>query len=436
MDARPSRVSTTQPLRRLIDPRRPITYGIVQAGENVPDGVPYVRPVDMTDRHGVADPAALLRTSPEIASQYSRSEVRENDLVMSIGPSYGKVMEVPESLAGANLTQGTARLAPGPLLHGRWLYWFLQSAPAREYWSIVVSGATFAALNLGPLGNTPTPVVALERQRRIADFLDDQVARIDNIIAAREQQGALLRERSSRLLDESFAVRGVSARPGMTLDQLRSALPEGWRAGELGHVLRHLTNGYVGPTRDLLVDEGVRYIQSLHIKDGRIDFARRPYFVPQVWHDERPRIHLRAEDVLIVQTGDIGQVAVVPRDFGAASCHALLIARVEPEVISGEYLGEFLRSPIGRQGLLSRATGALHPHLESGIKTAPVVIPPIGLQPGIVAEIAANRSHIDEGRALLTEHIGFLRELKGSLITAAVSGEFDVSSSDGSRVPV
>jgi type I restriction enzyme S subunit len=46
---------SSQKLKRLVDPLRPITYGIVQAGPDFPGGIPYVRPVDMTDEHGVLD---------------------------------------------------------------------------------------------------------------------------------------------------------------------------------------------------------------------------------------------------------------------------------------------------------------------------------------------------------------------------------------------
>src|SRR5262249_23096601 len=77
-------------LKQMVQPQRPITYGIVQAGPHIPDGIPYVRPADMTDEQGVASPDDMLRTSSDIASAYSRSTIRAGDLVCSIGPSFGK----------------------------------------------------------------------------------------------------------------------------------------------------------------------------------------------------------------------------------------------------------------------------------------------------------------------------------------------------------
>ena len=92
----------TKKLKYLVDPSRPITYGIVQCGPFVPGGVPYIRPADMSDEGGIATPE-LLRTSPEIAAAYKRSEVEAGDLIVSIGPSFGKVMIVPATLTGGRI---------------------------------------------------------------------------------------------------------------------------------------------------------------------------------------------------------------------------------------------------------------------------------------------------------------------------------------------
>jgi type I restriction enzyme S subunit len=208
-------------------------------------------------------------------------------------------------------------------------------------------------------------------------------------------------------------------------------VPSGWRVARLSQVLRQLTNGYVGPTRDILVEEGVRYVQGMHIKGDVIDFDRRHFFVTEAWHAARPRIHLRPGDVLIVQTGDIGRVAVVPPDFGEASCHALQIARVHQHVLSGEYLGAYLGSSFGYHSLLSRATGALHPHLEGGIRSVPVVVPPPDVQSSVVEEVTRPRKTMREARAAMQRQAALLGERKRSMMSAAVSGEFDVATASG-----
>lgn len=269
------------------------------------------------------------------------------------------------------------------------------------------------------------PVPSPPEQFAIADFLDRETARIDALIAKQEQLIATLREERSVVVDSVLDNHGFPAPRALSNSQSWQ-LPAGWRIIRLGTVLQQLTNGFVGPTRDILVDEGVPYIQSMHIKQGRIDFARRPFYVRKEWHEERPRIHLREGDVLIVQTGDIGKVAVVPSQFGDASCHALQIARVKPDILSGDYLGTFLSSHLGFHYLRSLATGALHPHLEAGIRAAPIVIPPLEIQPLIVREVGDRTAQIDALIAKSEEMIATLREYRSALITDAVTGKIDV----------
>jgi type I restriction enzyme S subunit len=59
-------------------------------------------------------------------------------------------------------------------------------------------------------------------------------------------------------------------------------IPIGWKSIQLARLNTKLTNGFVGPTRDILREEGVRYLQSLHVKAGKIIFGS-PYFVSEEW---------------------------------------------------------------------------------------------------------------------------------------------------------
>jgi type I restriction enzyme S subunit len=190
-------------LSRIIDPLRPITYGIVQAGEDFLDGVKYIRPVDMTDSAGVKDEASLRTTTPEIALQYKRSAVKSGDVVFSIGPSYGKVMIVPASLQGANLTQGTARLALVRDASRNFMCYALQSAPCRAQWDVSVGGATFAGLNLKPLSRTLLAIPPLNEQEEISAYLDRIIKLCDHAIASQEKMIELLKERRSAVVTQA-----------------------------------------------------------------------------------------------------------------------------------------------------------------------------------------------------------------------------------------
>jgi len=192
-----------QRLKQVVNPSRPITYGIVQAGENVPDGIPYIRPADMADESGVKTEDALLRTSQEIASAYRRSSISAGDIVCSIGPSFGKLMMVPLSLEGANLTQGTARVAVANEYVPRFIFWVLRSVESYQQWESSVGGATFRALNLGPLAETFLCVPSWAEQTQIARFLDHETARIDVLIEEQQRLIELLKEKRQAVISHA-----------------------------------------------------------------------------------------------------------------------------------------------------------------------------------------------------------------------------------------
>ena len=117
-------------LEDIVQPGRIITYGIVQAGPHVGNGIQYIRTGDIKDGQIVVD--ELLRTSKEIATKYKRSEVRAGELVMSIRATVGTIAELPHQLDGANLTQGTARISPGSKVNKKYLLYAIRSKGAQK----------------------------------------------------------------------------------------------------------------------------------------------------------------------------------------------------------------------------------------------------------------------------------------------------------------
>lgn len=156
---------SVRPLSEWIDPNRPITYGILKPGEDKPNGVPYVRVVDMKDR--AIDPSSLRRTTPAISAQYKRSILATGDLLMSIRGHVGRMAMVPIEAAGANITQDSARLAVAPDSAIYVLEFF--RTPSTQFWMRQrTKGAAVQGINLGDLKRLPIPVAPAPEQWRFA----------------------------------------------------------------------------------------------------------------------------------------------------------------------------------------------------------------------------------------------------------------------------
>jgi type I restriction enzyme S subunit len=174
-----------------------ITYGIVQAGPHIEGGVPYIRTGDMSGDRLVK--ASLLCTSRRIADSYRRSEVRAGDIVMAIRATVGKVLPVPPELDGANLTQGTARLAPNDRTDAEFLLWAIRHRRAQDSILAEIKGTTFAEITLAALREVPvaTPTT-IEEQRMIGE----RMAACEERIRQEDRQRQKLMAEKSGLMDD------------------------------------------------------------------------------------------------------------------------------------------------------------------------------------------------------------------------------------------
>jgi len=197
-------------------------------------------------------------------------------------------------------------------------------------------------------------------------------------------------------------------------------IPQEWSIVSIARVSNKITNGYVGATRDIFYDTGIRYLQSLHIKKNKINF-HTPYYVSEDWSNEKSKSILKEGDVLIVQTGDIGQVAAVTKEFEGCNCHALIIVSGN-EKIWGFYLSWLLNSDYGRQTLKSIQTGALHPHLNcDAIKDVKITLPDIQIQKNISNFLDHETAKIDTLIAKQEKLIELLKEKRQAVISHAVT---------------
>ena len=264
----------------------------------------------------------------------------------------------------------------------------------------------------------------IEVQQRVVRFLDEKIARIDALIEKKKALLSRLAEKRQALITRAVT-KGLKQNVSMKPCGVNwiGEIPEHWEVIALNKLTTKITNGYVGPTREIFLEEGVRYIQSLHIKNNKIVF-KDDYFVAEEWSNSHAKSILAKDDVLIVQTGDIGQVAHVNADYAGCNCHALIICSPEPGQLVGEYLSWLLCSDYGQQFLHVVKTGALHPHLNCGnVKFFPVLVPPIGEQFDICTAIREEIERIEACVDAVEESANKLSLYRSSIITTAVTGQ-------------
>lgn len=177
------------PLDSFVSKDAPICYGILIPGNNHEGGVPVVKVKNIIG--GSINESTILLTSPEIHKQYKRSELNQGDLLLTIRGSTGRVALVPNSLAGANITQDTARIRVSTDDSAEYLYYALQSPMTQRQIELNTVGQAVKGINIAEVKKLlifhPNKAI----QTKIAQILstwDKAIATTERLLANSQQQ--------------------------------------------------------------------------------------------------------------------------------------------------------------------------------------------------------------------------------------------------------
>lgn len=135
-------------LNDLIDPLRPICYGVLKPGEEDPHGVPLIRIVDMENNK--VSTQHLFSISKKLDSEFERSRLDGGELLISIQGTVGLVAVVPPQLKGANISRTVARVNI-VRANVEYIRQFLMSGYGQKRIQDVIMGTTRDSLNISSL---------------------------------------------------------------------------------------------------------------------------------------------------------------------------------------------------------------------------------------------------------------------------------------------
>ncbi len=184
-----------QPLGALTDTKRPISYGIVQTGPNITNGVKCLRVLDI--ENGKINKNNLITTTEEISSAYKRTILRTGDLVTPLRGKVGDIGLIDKDLAGSNLTRGVALIALQSSFSPSFFKQFISFSQTRNRLEQSMNGSALQEIPIATLRSfkvTFPPTLA--EQEAIAEALSDADALIESLetlLAKKRQvkQGAM-----------------------------------------------------------------------------------------------------------------------------------------------------------------------------------------------------------------------------------------------------
>lgn len=136
-------------LESLVSSGCPITYGVVQPGPEIENGVPFIRGGDIFDGRIAVN---QLRTiSRAVSRSYARTQLQGGELLMSLVGYPGEVGIVPDDLVGANIARQAALISlPSPTLTRFVMHYLLSIAGKKQVLGQSL-GSAQQVVNLGDL---------------------------------------------------------------------------------------------------------------------------------------------------------------------------------------------------------------------------------------------------------------------------------------------
>ena len=154
-----------------------ISYGVVQPGSPVVQGVPIIRVNNFRDMR--LDLSDVMRIAPEVEAKYGRTRLSGGEVLLTLVGSVGQVAEVLKTCAGFNVARAVGVVKPANGIDAKWIAICLRSPLSQHLLGSRANTTVQTTINLKDVRALPIPIPRPAERLQIADFisaLDDRIA--------------------------------------------------------------------------------------------------------------------------------------------------------------------------------------------------------------------------------------------------------------------
>lgn len=276
------------------------------------------------------------------------------------------------------------------------------------------------------VGAVQVPCPTKSVQERIANFLDEQTARIDALIAEKERLAERLDEYCLSAITSALS---GGAHPkdsyAETGEAWFTAIPADWAFCPLNYRYE-IQLGKMLDEKRITGDHLTPYLRNVDVQWGQVNVENLPRM--DVHPDERERYTVRPGDLLVCEGGDVGRAAIWGEQPGTFAFQKAL-HRVRPRTSKDlpKYLFYLLFDSAKRGRFADREKATISHLTAEAFRRYRFPFPPLAEQKEIVKRLDAMMESLSQLRTHVAEHIARLREYRSSLISAAVTGQLDLS---------
>ena len=330
------------------------------------DGINWIKIGDTSDSMYITKTAQRIIPEGMKKSRY----VKPGDFLLSNSMSFGRpyILKIDGCIHDGWLVLRDK----DELFDKRFLYYYLSAKTTYEKFKSMAVGGVVNNLNSEMVRKVEVPIPSKTKQIQIADLLD----KLKNVLDSRKQE--------LRLLDNLIKARFVEVFGDTVTNSL------GWEEHRLEEYIDFMTSGSRGWAKYFVDKENELFITIKNVKNNHITLDNIQY-IDAPDNKEAERTKVRAGDLLISITADLGRTGVVDTDIaekGAYINQHLSLVRLDKTRVNPLYVSYFLETESGRMQFESKNQNGVKSGLNfDAIKSLKILVPPLEIQESYLAFI-------------------------------------------------
>lgn len=270
----------------------------------------------------------------------------------------------------------------------------------------------------------------LKAQKYIADFLDEKLKAVDNIIYYKidtlkklsEYRQSLITHAVTKGLDLNVKLKDVNF-------SCLPHIPVNWSLTKVLNVLSQpITDG--PHETPIFTGDGIPFISAEAVSSGVINFEKKRGYISQAYYEECCKKYIPQKgDVYIIKSGaTTGRSAMVQTDEIFQIWSPLAALRAKKEVLLPDFLLYLTKSSYFERQIQDNWSFGTQQNIGMRVlEKLSLALPPMLEQESIVSFLNKKCSEIDSTVRLINDNIRKLQEYRTSLISAAVTGKIDIN---------
>lgn len=329
-------------------------------------------------------------------------------------------------------------IKPGKSVETRFLRYSLAAPSFIDRVNAATYGAKMPRANWENIGTETVWVPDLATQRQIADFLDRETARIDLLIEKKQKLVALLGEREEGTFIEHVTGKDLPFEKKDSGVEWVKEIPKHWSDPKFTHVARQET-GHT-PSRkveDYWVPEEcvipwVSLADVWQLRDGSTFYiTETSEKISEIGMANSAARLLPKDTVILSRTASVGFPAIMTKPMATTQDFAAWICGKQIRPLFLYYVLRAMKPEFRRLMMGSTHQTIYMPDIRS-FRTP---LPPLEEQDQIISRLSSTIQVFRQSATALTKSIDHLKEYRSALITAAVTGQIDVSTYAKSGTP-